>query len=1269
MLARHEKLNPLRKTTFLFLELIDLYSMEEYSEGEEGLFEKIKNRFLDFIELLKEHKMPVAALAAVITILLIALLVFGKPATADVRVNVMLGTSPAEGAVVELLDSGLKIASAKTVGGSVSFKSVPVTLLLAKASKKGAGSASKELDLTKGAREFSLTLRQEIIEGSVNVFVIDSAANAPVEGARVEYALEQETGEATTDSNGTATLTLTGSGLIRLRVSKTGFDTNVLSVLASKETIIVKLDPQEPEPSIPLEEKIDFQNDLTSYVSTSVSDDDGNPVSEGTVRVYDFDSLLLLGQANLAEGSAVVENIPSDANVFVNVESLEFLPYYGVDDPKPVDSGAFFAVTLSRAALDVAETHIRTVDEENNLVASKMFLLVPPASILSEKDSVGEWTLKISPDLEYYAAANAEGFLPARSDSFTSGDDVTISMTKATAENSASLKVIVSDEDGNALPGASVSIATRDGLFVYPQAFTDENGEATFSPLALGEEYEVTTDYLGNTATASVLLQQDSTVRLAVELIVGVLKADAFDTATLEQIEANASIFEGKVLKAKCVTPCALRVRAGRELTFKANAASYLNFESVFTVEIGESVLVNASLTKIKDATKPWVSLDSVENAKNASETNASAFAEGNEYKIKLSFGGPNESNAIGVFFRAGDLENVDLEPIGVTQIPTANLVYRSTVFLPDDANDAGECVDLLDDNTLPSADGLYKWFGLEFSGNANRQIEFLVKTKQNAWSFNVSKTSLHYSAYAVVESAGKKVYLRSPEDPVLGTDFSSPAKQWCHPTAFAREFGISFNVSYNETLNATPTPNATALPSITPPVNLTESASIWIDHATGEVKSNVEEIVMQADSIFPADAIPVDLQQQQGCTLLYQFTGSDFVNCFGYDEANKKLWFKSRDFNNPSCAAKVKGNSIDSAEVTLTFTAACTQKTFELPVRVEPASFESIYGAPDSLSAGPGSAKLVYAINELQAPRTLEVKNGVARSVNVASGSVTSIAWSGPGTLSLTHEGESIKQWTYTQNSPVFGARGDLGSRTKSCSDFLCCASAWCNPTAFQQAYTAFKVKAGEIASATAFRRGEGEPWAYLAGGKNFEFASIAQVVENAKEILTQADAPQPSVVPEECKPGNPAIYELRASTSDLKSWSYSTKVLRLEHNLQSTQNTSLCNFLQGDGKNVTQTNTPSLASNEQSSDDNSMPKVIPSFFVSMPPGFKTRCESAGTKFIAAQREVDVQFDAVTASTCTFKYPPCAEINADYTAYQTYTTCLEAGSSATCGG
>ncbi len=1234
---------------------------EEYVEGGEGFFSEIKNRFLDFIELVKERKALATALIAVIVVTVIALLVFGKPSLVDVQVKVMLGSTLAEDAVVQLFDAGNQVASAKTIAGVALFKQVPVKLLLAKASKKGAGSAQKEIDLTTGAREFTLTLKQEIVEGPVSVLVIDSLTNAPVADARVEYALEQETGKAVTDSNGTAALALAGSGLIRLRVSKNGFKTNVLSVLASKETIIVKLEPLSLELNVTLEDKVRLQEGLTSFVSVSVSDEEGALVAGGTARVYDSNSLLLLGQAEIVEGTAVIGNVSSDASVFINVESPGFAPYYGVNDSKQVGAGVFFNVTLARLAVDAAETRIRSISEEGNLIPSKMRLLVKPASVLAENEGLGEWVLKTARGIEYYAAANAEGFLPARSDAFYSGDDVTIPMIKATPENSGSLTVIVTDEDGNALPGASVSLTTRDGLFVYPKTVTSENGVAAFSPLALGEEYAVTAEFLGNTATAAVFLQEDSTMRLAIELNVGILSVNAFDTVTRELVAANASVYEGKVLKAKCVTPCSMRVRAGRELKLKASALDYLNFESIFLVEVGEKHFLNASLTKIRDANKPWVSLDSVENFEensgNALETNA-AFAEGSSYKIKLSFGGPNESSALGVFFRAGNLENVDLEPVGVTEIPTANLVYKSTVFLPDDANEAGECVDLLDDNTLPSADGLYKWFGLEFSGNSNRRIEFVLKVKPNAARFNVSQTSLHYSSYAVVESGGGKVFLRSPEDAILGNSFSNPAKQWCHPTAFSRAFNVSFNASNvtNVTANASATPNATALPSISPPANLTESASVWVDPATGEVKSNVQEIIMQADSIVPADALPLDLQQQEGCTLLYQFSG-EFANCFGYDEANKKLWFKAQDFNNPSCAAGVKGNSLDSAEVTLTLTTTCTQKTLELPVRVEPAGFQSLYGAPDSLSPGPGSAKLVYVINELQAPRIIEVKNGVARNVSVNAGSVASIAWSGPGTLSLSHQGENVKQWTYTRNEPVFGARGDLGSRTKSCSDFLCCASAWCNPTAFQQAFTAFKVKAGEVASATAFRRGEGEPWNYLTGGKNFEFASIAQVVEPAKDILQQAGAPQPSVVPEECKPGNPAVYELHASTRDLKSWSYSTKILRLEHNLQSIQNTSLCNFLQGEGDNVTQSLNSTLASNEQASDEHSTPKIIPSFFTPLfPPTFQSQCKSANAKYVKAQTRTKDAF-VLCAQTCG--HPSNPFLSTAKAAYTKYLACL----------
>jgi len=177
------------------------------------------------------------------------------------------------------------------------------------------------------------------------------------------------------------------------------------------------------------------------------------------------------------------------------------------------------------------------------------------------------------------------------------------------------------------------------------------------------------------------------------------------------------------------------------------------------------------------------------------------------------------------------------------------------------------------------------------------------------------------------------------------------------------------------------------------------------------------------------------------------------------------------------------------------------------------------------------------------------------------------------------------------------------------------------------------------------------------LTGGKNFEFASIAQVVEPAKDVLRQAGAPEPSAAPEECKPENPAVYELRASTRDLKSWSYSTRVLRLEHNLQSTQNTSLCNFLQGEDKNITQSLNSTLASSEQASDEHSTPKIIPSFFVS---SFKSKCEAANAAYKNAKTETQNAF--ATLSLCvTNNQPLCSEyFKSVKTAYSEYSSCLQ---------
>jgi len=270
-----------------------------------------------------------------------------------------------------------------------------------------------------------------------------------------------------------------------------------------------------------------------------------------------------------------------------------------------------------------------------------------------------------------------------------------------------------------------------------------------------------------------------------------------------------------------------------------------------------------------------------------------------------------------------------------------------------------------------------------------------------------------------------------------------------------------------------TPTPSGTPQPTVLPPTGgFTPSVDIRYNPSTGKVESDVQEITLQADSIYPRDSVPLRITDDAPCAIESRLEAKQ-PDCFSLSRTS--LTFQSNEYAG-GCPAKVKGNQLDvpQGDAYLVLGAICSPTSqIRIPIRVNAQSATSITAAPRQLDEGEGTAKLLYVINQKQSGARTLTPLGASGTVAVGAHSASVFSWSGPGTLSLLDGDVDVGEWTY-QNAPAyFEGVGSMGPRVDSASDYLGCSQGWCSGQAALQALRAFQQAAKDTAAATMFRRG----------------------------------------------------------------------------------------------------------------------------------------------------------------------------------------------------
>lgn len=1217
------------------------------------------------------------------------------------QVKVFQGANALEGATVIVYDGSNELASGVTGSeGSVSFDSLPARTLSFKAFKEGLGAVVKKFDTSKDS---TLILSFSILQhysGSTTIAVMDALTGFPLSGAQVFYSVPgKPTGSLSTDSNGKTGLRVEAGVKAVISISLQGYATNTLTFIAGSSDVIVKLYPSSslpPEFTPPPNNPGRNFTSETGNVVVTIHDVQGNAVQNGSVQLFDDSSGALIASSDIRGGNAQFKEVSKGQGVYITVFSEGYSPYDSSSVPggkQVVSDVTSFDVILQQLDSNSSNTTIQCVDESSNPTNCNLYLYYYPASLLSSFPIQGTLSIPLAPGDAYYVLATADSKLPSRSSLFTSGQEVSLVLRQANPGNSGMLNVTVRDDEGTSLLGAGVELFNNQGYAAYPGVITDENGVASIGPIDAGP-YTLTAYSNGKSVTQNIQVRIGvNNVDLVVVLNAALLNLTAFDASTLQKIKAKFTTYDsqGNKLGECAPSPCPIQVPPSKVRLF-AKEEGYADYQTTLFPLRAEQLSVQAFMIPSNSQQQVFANFVSITDLNNNPVQSLDA---GGEYIVTLSISAI-QADETGIQLRVGDQGSEASEQAGLIAATEQDSlqVFKSTSFRVS----GPECSDL---QFVSSPDGLYKWMQLSYQGNASREVSFLLKVKDTASPS--TPITLNYRAYA----RRGLVYYRDPADPELGSSNSSDTKADCYSDSTPLSFQINRIIQNTTTTTSSTSTSTTSSTTTTLPSqycgdnvcsegedscscpsdcpgqcvekSFTDSANISFDENTGKFSSNVPEIDLQIDSVFPGDAIPLNFNMSQQCRNGLQVTihtSQGTGSCYGFDNINNKLYFKGNELN-PSCPLSVQGNSIpgdSGASLTLTMLPSCNPtNSLTIPVKVIAKDAPSFNFIPKGLS-GDSAAKLIYLINEKQVGQrvisALSTNTHAATTFDLTASKAKAIAWRGPGTLTFTEGSNAaqIGEVSYSQAASYFPGETDLGHQASQCSDYLCCAGNWCTPNAFLQQFSMFKQAAASVANSTAFRRGNGQPFNYLAPGQNFEYRTVSQLIEGASPKLISEIQVQDA--PGQCTQGNPGVYEVLASSPNGNNWSYNARTMNLHEydyvapacnaGYTALENATqpdtafipLCDFLYGEKECIKTAKNSNTASNEQSK--HPQPRIIPSLFIPLKGG-AFLCQALSAKYVTAY--------TTTSSVLSALIPPnpgcVSAITAVQTAYTAYQICL----------
>jgi hypothetical protein len=656
----------------------------------------------------------------------------------------------------------------------------------------------------------------------------------PVEGALVEaYDGATFLAKALTSANGIATFkTALPSKTLTFKVSKQGMKPTQVNAnlsienktTANLETVSVPGITVTPSPSPvaynPSKSILGNNSDLGKrinklYLANSLSSvklnvyvrevANATPVQNALIRVYDADSDAGPLKEGLAgDGSTFFEGFEENTNVHVSAEADGYWPS-SVDATLTPPSKTVVVRLVKKTANNTAVAKIVVQDDSNKTVKdANVWLVQNPGeenTVTGPKktNAAGMYPEDVNPDYTYYAVVQKDGFLLAKSAEFLGSDDVKITTKKSTANNTASVRVSVVNEDGEPVSGADVALLSRDGrvLPFYPAKKTVA-GVASFALLSAGDSFKVTASYNSKIGEGYATLEVgQNNVSISIELkrtLVNLIAVDALTKTAVTNVSFTASYTtpKGQAEISSCDNStgnsCQSTVRAGITYLFKATATGYFDGSLVAEGAVGEVKEFKAYLIPTSSVQDSLLKLENFVDTldpgtelayKAGSVTLRKTHLYKATFKLYVNENNVDRDDHVGLAVRVGTGNEAWIRNIG---IPSGVSISAGQGRVS--AQQPGSDCKVVAPSDLNNP--ALKWFDLNFQRGTDTRYcdessktctyEFLVDIAIEPGS-SVKSLPIFYRSYVV---KGDGSYLRNPFDAELGMNESIAGKKWC---------------------------------------------------------------------------------------------------------------------------------------------------------------------------------------------------------------------------------------------------------------------------------------------------------------------------------------------------------------------------------------------------------------------------------------------------------------------------------------------------------
>ncbi|MFH0972354.1 MAG: PEGA domain-containing protein, partial [Candidatus Micrarchaeota archaeon] len=583
--------------------LDDFYASLE--EGYYSLMDRLENDYHipvyeNFITPIEEQGRPsfpiVLGVIFIILILLggnIYMLLFANAST-TLRVQVLVDGKGISGSSVSLDYQGKKLTGVTNEEGFADFNGLkPGEDVTATASSDKYGEGSVSGKIQKG-KIIKITLKSR--SGNFLELTVIEESGAPLSGARIEYSSESDSGETYSDDSGIAEIDWEGSRLDIL-VTKSGYDQYIGS-----------FDPSDLSDTIMLRKAF--------YGGASPSPTMAPDKARLKVYVYDEDGTPLTAIVKTCLSSTSCNNPRSYTAPGGFVQILD----YGVNVQLKIIASASGYETASKTTTLAGESSVRfdldpvgaanqnqtkhktTISVFNNEsrlpLSSLIYILDSDRQIINATPSQTSSYDFYLVNGSYLAFAEAQAFIPNGVGPFKAGENQSIYLARATAQNSKTIRILTIDYNLSPIK-TSISFFDSQSYRIPPfDIETDNNGSVSIPGMAMMKYYAVAESDSGLSGERELDLTTNATTfTIILQLPNGTLRLTVLNNATgdgINSYDVLRSSTTTTLLKSCTTSICDINLLPRVNYSLIINASGY----QAGTLVLGSDEILPGNVTE-----------------------------------------------------------------------------------------------------------------------------------------------------------------------------------------------------------------------------------------------------------------------------------------------------------------------------------------------------------------------------------------------------------------------------------------------------------------------------------------------------------------------------------------------------------------------------------------------------------------------------------------------------------------------------------------------